>query len=102
MLFSKQVVNCLNGIESSDGHFHEDGVPVAHGTIPKTGKFERLQLLAVLALRADEARVLVDEVGELVVVAVLVLCGANEVNGIEVSAVLEHLHILSVVLVYLA
>lgn len=50
MLFSKQVVNCLNGIESSDGHFHEDGVPVAHGTIPETRKLERFQLLAVLAL----------------------------------------------------
>lgn len=35
-------------------------------------------------------------------VAVLVLCGAYEVNGIEVRAVLEHLHILSVVLVDLA
>lgn len=102
MLFSKQVVNCLNGIESSDGHFHEDGVPVAHGTIPETGKLECLQFLAVLALRADEARVLVNEVGELEVVAILVLCGAYKVNGIEVSAVLEHLHILSVVLVDLA
>jgi hypothetical protein len=36
MLFAEQIIDRLNGIEGAEGHFNEDGAPVAHGTIPKT------------------------------------------------------------------
>ena len=37
MLLPEQVVYCLYGIERAQRHLHEDGVPVAHGSVPESG-----------------------------------------------------------------
>ena len=36
MLVAQKVVDGLHWIEGAEGHFDEDGRPVAHGSIPKT------------------------------------------------------------------
>ena len=38
LLFALQVVDGLHGVECADGHFHEVGVPVAHGSVPQSGQ----------------------------------------------------------------
>ena len=63
MLLAKEVVDGLHGVERAKGNLYEDGVPVAHGTIPQSGQFESLELLAILALAADESCGLVHELG---------------------------------------
>ena len=63
MSLTQQVVDGLDRIESRQGHFHEDGVPVAHGSIPQTGQLQGFELTAILALAADEACVVVDVIG---------------------------------------
>ena len=35
MLLAEEVVDRLDGVEGFERHFHEDGGPVAHSTIPK-------------------------------------------------------------------
>ena len=102
MLISEQVVNSLYWVECAYGHFYEDSAPVAHGSIPQARQFKCLEFLAVLALRADEARIVVDMFEEVEAIALIVLCSTNEINGIEVGAVLEHGYILSIVGVDLA
>ena len=48
MLFAKQVIDGLHGIEGAQGHFNEDGAPVAHGTIPEARQLKSLQFLTSL------------------------------------------------------
>ena len=55
VLLAQKVVHRLYGIERGERNFHEDGVPVAHRTVPQSGQLECLQLAAVLALAAYEA-----------------------------------------------
>lgn len=50
VLGAQQIVDGLHGVERAEGHLNEDGVPVGHGTVPKSGQLERLELLAVLRL----------------------------------------------------
>ena len=101
MSLTQQVVDGLDRIESRQGHFHEDGVPVAHGSIPQTGQLQGFELTAILALAADEACVVVNVIGQMERVTLIVLRGANQVDGVEVGAAREHLHIRLVALVYL-
>ena len=102
MLIAKQVVDSLYWVEGRERNFHKDGVPVAHRSVPQSRQFKSLELLAVLAFRADEACVVVDMLEEVEAIALIVLCSANEVNGIEVGAVLEHGYILGIISIYLA
>ena len=97
MLLSEQVVNGLNGVECAYGHFYEDCAPVAHGSIPQARQLKSREFLAVLALRADEARVVVDMLEEVEAIALVVLCSAHEVNRVEVGTVLEHGNILGII-----
>ncbi len=85
VLLAQKVVDRLHGIEGAQRHFHEDGVPVAHGTIPETGQLKSLQLLATLRLRGDEAGGLVDELWQIEGIALIVAHGADEIDGVEVS-----------------
>ena len=43
MLVAEKVVDGLDGIEGSQGNLNENGRPVAHGTIPKSGQLESLE-----------------------------------------------------------
>ena len=48
VLIAQEVVHRLHGIEGGEGYLYEDGVPVAHGTIPQAGELERLERAATL------------------------------------------------------
>ena len=98
MLWTQQVVDGLHRVEGGERHFHKDCVPVAHGAIPKTWKFESLEFFSVLALVGYKASVLIDKLGEVELLALVILHGADEVNGIEVGAVVEHVEVFGVVL----
>ena len=102
MLRTKQIVDGLNGIEGRKRHFHHDGTPVAHRSIPKARQLQSFQFLAIFALVGDEASCRVNEVGQIELLSLIVSNCADEVNGIEVSALREHLHVLGIVLVNLA
>ena len=54
VLLAVKVVDGLHRIEGGKGNFHKYGVPVAHGTVPESGKFKGFQFLAVLALVGNE------------------------------------------------
>ena len=101
MLFTQQVVHGLYRVERAEGYFHEDRVPVAHRAVPQARQFQRLQVLAVLRLVRDEARGLVHIAGQVELMSLIVAHGTNQVHGIEVRALLEHLLLLGVVHVYL-
>ncbi len=45
--WTQKIVDGLDGIERSDGHFNESCIPITHGTIPKAWKFHRAEFLAV-------------------------------------------------------
>ena len=77
MLVTKQVVDRLHWVESAERNLYEHRVPVAHRTIPKTGQFERLQFLAVLALVADKSCLGIHILRQVEIVALIVLSGAN-------------------------
>ena len=96
MLLAEKVVDGLYGIERFEGNFHEDGVPVAHCAVPKSGQLERLQFASVLALVRYEAGLRIYVVGQVEGLAAEVAQAANEVNGVEVRATLEHLLLLGV------
>ena len=55
MLLSQQVVHRLNRIECSQGYFYKDRVPIAHRTVPKSGKFQGFQVFTVLRLIGNKA-----------------------------------------------
>ena len=40
MLRTEEVVHCLHGIECFEWNLDEDGVPIAHGAVPKAGEFK--------------------------------------------------------------
>ena len=55
MSWAKEVVDRFHGIERIGGNFNEDGVPVAHRTVPKAGEFKCFDFHALTALLGDEA-----------------------------------------------
>ena len=56
----QQIVHRLHRVEGLDGHLHEDGDPIGHGTVPEARQLQGFQLAAVLRLVGDESRVGVD------------------------------------------
>ena len=77
VLFAQQVVDGFDRVESGQGHFDEDGVPIGHGSVPETGQFLRLEGDGPFGLLADEAGVGVDIFAQVEVAAVVVLGGAD-------------------------
>ena len=102
MLVAQQVIHRLHGVERAEGHFDEHGAPVAHRAVPQAGQLKGLEFLAGLRLRGDESRGLVDEIRQVEGPALVVLDGAYQVDGVEVSALCEHLHVGLVISVDLA
>ena len=43
VLVTQEVIHGLYRIECAQGYLNEDGIPIAHRTVPQSGKFERLQ-----------------------------------------------------------
>ena len=99
MLFAEQVVDGFYGVEGGQGHFDEEGDPVGHGTVPKTGEFLRFEDGGTFAFLADETRGGVDIFAEVEIAAFVVLGGADEVDGVEVGCTGEDSGLLGVLLV---
>ena len=47
---TQQIQNHLYRIESLQRHFHEQRIPVTHGTVPESRKLQSLQFTALIAL----------------------------------------------------
>ena len=43
VLVAQEVVHRLHGIKGGEGYLYEDGVPLAHGTIPQAGELEGIE-----------------------------------------------------------
>ena len=82
MLLAQQIVNGLYGVEGRERNLHHQCVPVAHGTVPETGKFKCLECAAGLALEGDEACSGVNIFRQVELVALVVADAANEVHWI--------------------
>ena len=102
MLLSKQIIDRLDRIESGERHFHEDRVPIAHSTIPQTGKFKCLKVFSVLALAADKASRLVNIIGQIESVALVVFYCTDQVDRIEMGSLGKHFLVGLIALVNLA
>ena len=48
MLRAEEVVHRFHGIERGEGHFYEDGVPVAHCAVPQEELMRRAIKLIIL------------------------------------------------------
>ena len=102
MLLSKQIVHRLDWIKGGEWHLHEDRVPIAHSTVPQTGKFKSLEVFSVLALAADEASRLVNKIGQIESIALIVFYCTDQIDRIEVGSLGKHLLVGLIALVYLA
>lgn len=90
MLFSQQVIDGFNRIKGGQWHFNEDGVPVAHGSVPESGKLESFKFPTVLGLGRDESCGGVCEVRQVEGLSLIVLESTNEVYRVEVGTFSEH------------
>ena len=90
MLLAEEVIDGLHRIERAEGYFHKDGVPVAHGAVPQTGEFESLQVFAILRFVGDKAGIGVYILGQVLLVALVVEYGGNQVFWIEMGFFLKH------------
>ena len=97
VLVTKQVVDSLYRVEGAQWNLYEDGVPVAHRTVPETRQLQCLQVLAVLTLARDEARARIHILRQVEWLTLVVLSSTNEIHRVEVSALGKHLHVLLVV-----
>ena len=90
MNVAQKVVHSLNGVECDEGYLDKYCAPIAHCTVPQSGKLHCLKLAAALRLVRDESCVLVNECGKVELLALITLNGADKVNGVKVCAILEH------------
>ena len=102
MHWTKKIVDSLDRIKSQKIYINKYRIPVGHSAIPKTWQLKCLELLAILRLVGDETCLWIDILQKIEWLTILVLHSANEINWIEVSALLEHSHIISIVLINLA
>ena len=84
MLLSQQVVHRLNRIECSQGYFYKDRVPIAHRTVPKSGKFQGFQVFTVLRLIGNKACCLIHILHQVEFVTFIIAYGTNQIYRIEV------------------
>ena len=83
--WSEEVENDFHRVECCKRNFNEESVPVAHSSVPQTWKLKCLEFTALVALRADEACILVYILEKVEALAIVVMQTAYDVNRIEVS-----------------
>ena len=86
MCRSEEVENDLYRIECSKRYLDEESVPVAHRTVPESRKFKSLELAALIALRADEACILVHIFEEIEAFPLVIVEAAYDIYRIEVRS----------------
>ena len=97
VLLAQQVVDGLHRIEGAQWHFYEDGIPIAHSTIPKAWQLECFQFLTALRLVRDEASCFIYVIHQVEFIALLVAYGTYQIYWIEVCTLFEHLFLFRVV-----
>ena len=102
MHWTKQVVDSLDRIECQEIDINEYRIPVGHSAIPKSWQLKSLEFLAILRLVRDESSLWIYILKKVEWLTVLILHSTNEINWIEVSALLEHCDIIGIVLINLA
>ena len=88
----QQIVHCFYRIKGTDGHLYENGVPVAHGTVPQAGKLQGLQFFSVFGFLRNKSGVLIHELGQIELVVFIALHATYQIHGIEMRPVLESIH----------
>ncbi len=101
MCRSQQVIDCLDRVECRSRNFYKYCVPVAHGTVPQTGKFERTEFAAAKRFLGNKTGCGVYVFTQVVAGAVGMLEIAYKVNGIEIACAFHHLGILRLGEIYL-
>ena len=85
MRLPQQVIDSLHRVERQNRDFDEDGDPVGHGTVPEAGELHGFQVFAVFRLQRDEACLRVDVIRQIERVALEILGGADQIDGVEVG-----------------
>lgn len=85
MRLPQQVIHSFYWVECKNRDFDEDGDPVRHGTVPEAGKLHGFQVAAVFRLQRDEACLRVDVIRKVERVALEILGGADQIDGVEVG-----------------
>lgn len=85
MRLSQQVIHSFYWVECKNRDFDEDGDPVGHGTVPEAGEFHGFQVFAVFRLQRDETGLRIDIIRQIERVALEILGGADQIDGVEVG-----------------
>ena len=85
----EEVEDDFDGVEGLDGHFHEGGKPVGHGSVPESGELEGFQFAALIALGADASCLGIHMLEEVELLAAEVAQAAYEIHGIEMGRFLH-------------
>ena len=80
---TEKVEHDLDRIECLQRHFHKEGVPVAHGSVPQPRQFERLQFASLIALGADESGFFIHIFSEIEAVSLVIVQAAHYVDRVE-------------------
>ena len=85
MCRTKKIENDLHWVEGLERDLNKECIPLAHRTIPKTRKLKSLEFTSLIALRRNEAGILVDILEEIETLSLLVMKTAYDIYRIEVS-----------------
>lgn len=85
MRLPQQIINRFYWVERQNRDFDEDGDPVRHGTVPEAWELHGFQVFAVFRLHRDEAGFWVDVIREVERIALEILGGADQIDGVEVG-----------------
>lgn len=84
MCRSKKVKDNLHRIECSERNLNKECVPVAHGAVPEAWKLEGLEFASLIALRADEACILVNILKKIEALSLVIVEAAYDIYRVEV------------------
>ena len=82
----EEVENNLHRVEGFERNLNEEGVPVAHRTVPESRKLERLEFASLVALRADESCILVNILEKVEALSLIIVETAYDIYRVEVSS----------------
>ena len=85
MLFAEQIVDGLHGVECGQRHLDEEGDPVGHSAVPQSWQFLRLHYCGAFRFLGYETCGGIDILTQVEATTVVILCGTNQIDGVEVS-----------------
>lgn len=84
MLFPQQIIHRLYRIERTQRNFHKHRIPIAHGTVPQTGKFKCFKILAILRFIRDETGSFIYEINKIKLMTLIIAHSTNQIYRIKV------------------